>query len=416
MNPTNFNMQNGVNLNRRYNFRLGKVVPLGLACVVSTVLTGCAYNSQMASATMPTVKPIYITHGSDTADSYYDLGKYYFWQNRLVKAQEAFQHALELKPNSVDALNGLGAVYDRLGQFEDAQRFYRLALGITPEAAYIWANLGYSLLLQGRVVMAVALLEKTVKMDPSNTMAAHHLALANEKVAKLAAISPEIRNGLPVLASATIHLPEESVDTYTKLKPSAAQEAKPDKSSIVTIIPHESVKYSNVIQAVVPAKNSSADSVLPRQNVMAVHSETCTARLATLSALPVANNPSDESYAAPVSTEATVPTFGKIRIEISNGNGVNGMARALRAAMKPDGVNVTRLTNALPFNKPHTVIICANEMQQAAKTLARLLPGSPSITIGSTAYRNVEIRVVLGADAVLAWNNGKQVNVAALDK
>lgn len=415
MNPTNFDMQNVVNLNRLYGFRLGKAVSIGLACALST---GCAYNPPMTSATMPTVKPIYIAHGSDAVDRYYTLGKYYFWQNRLVKAQEAFQQALKIQPNSVDALNGMGAVYDRFGQFEDAQRFYRQALSITPEAAYIWANLGYSLLLEGRVVMAVALLEKTVKMDPSNTMAAHHLALANEKLAKLAAISPEIRNGLPILASTAIHFPEESAAAYTKLKPSiAAEEAKPDGSSVVTVIPHESVKYSNVIQAVVPARNRSPDTVLSRQHVAstASHSEINAVR-ATMASVAKPDVSHHESYVSSVSREVVTPAFGRIRVEISNGNGVTGMAKALKIAMKPDGVNVTRLTNALPFNKPHTVIICANEMQQVAKALARLLPGNPSITIASVVNRNVEIRVVLGEDAVMAWSNSKESKVAALDK
>jgi hypothetical protein len=92
------------------------------------------------------------------------------------------------------------------------------------------------------------------------------------------------------------------------------------------------------------------------------------------------------------------------------------MARALRTVMKTEGVNVTRVTNALPFNKSRTVIICSNETIEAAKAITHLLPGNPSVTIGSTAYRNVEIRVVLGADAALAWNNSKKVNLAALGK
>jgi len=413
MKPTNCNMQDGYELSGRHSFRLGKAASLGLACIISTIFTGCAYNSEMTSVAMPTIKPIYITHGSDTADSYYTLGKYYFWQNRSDKAQEAFQQALKLQPDSVDALNGLGAVYDRLGQFEAAQRSYRLALGKAPEAAYIWANLGYSLLLQGRAATAVALLEKAVELDPANTMARRHLTLATEEAARLAASSPEVRQELPIVATTTNHLPEEHAAANMKSKPSIlAEEANSAKNSIVTIIPHESVKYSDVIQAVVPVRNTSLDPVQPNP---AIASHTAPVAMAAPSA-PAANYPPHGSYVSPVSTEAAMPTFGRTRIEISNGNGVNGMARALRTTMKSEGVNVTRVTNALPFNKPRTVIICANEMKETAKAIARLLPGNPSVTIGSTAYRNVEIRVVLGADAALVWNNSKKVIVAALDK
>lgn len=430
-------------------FRLNRAATLGLAGIISTLFTGCAYNSEMTNAAMPVIKPIYITHGSETAASYYTLGKYYFWQNRFDKAQEAFQHALLLQPSNVDALNGLGSVYDRLGQFESAQRAYRLALGKAPEASYIWANLGYSLMMQGRPVTAAALLEKAVKLDPANKMARRNLALATEEASKLAARSPGIKQDLPVVAS-TVQPSEKPAAVETASKTTIlAEESKPaEKSkgdSIITVIPHESVQYSAVIKAVVAVRNTSPVSIQPNPTMaltedthaapivkaeVAQTEETAPSIIADVTSMskadaaPVvvaaASVQADEvypphwSYPTPAPIENAVPDFGKTRIEISNGNGVNGMARALRANLKPEGVNVTRVTNDRPFNKSRTVIICSNEMKETARELARLIPGNPNITIGSTAYRNVEIRVVLGADAALAWNNNNKFIVAAL--
>jgi len=415
MKPTNCNKRDG---HERHSFHLGKTAPLALAGIIGTLFTGCAYNSETGSAAKPTIKPIYVVHGSETADGYYALGKYYFWQNRFDKAQEAFQQALKLQPGSVDALNGLGAAHDRLGQFEDAQRSYRLALGVAPEAAHVWANLGYSLLLQGRAVTAAAVLEKAVNLDPANTMARRHLALATEAAAKLAAASPETGQELPVVASTT-HPPEVPVAAETQSKPSILAEAKPAGNSIATIVPHARVMYSDVVRSIVSARHASPDPAQPNRKATAVasHDETRAApvAMAAPSAPPAANYPPHAPYVSPVSMESAVHSFDRTRIEISNGNGVNGMARALRTVMKSEGVNVTRVTNAIPFNKPRTVIVCTNEGKETAKAIARLLPGNPSISIGSTAYRNVEIRVVLGADAALAWNNSKKVSVAALD-
>lgn len=418
MKPKYCNKQDRHELTGRYSFRFSKAASLGLAGIISTLFTGCAYNSELSSAVMPTIKPIYIVRSSETADSYYTLGKYYFWQNRFDKAQEAFQQALKLHPNSVDALNGLGASYDRLGQFEAAQRSYRLALDVAPESAYIWANLGYSMLLQGRGVTAVAVLEKAIKLDPANSMARRHLALATEAAANVAASSPEGGQALPVVASTT-YPPEEPAAAETKSKPSTlAEESKPAGNAIIAIIPHESVKHSDVIQDVSPVRNASPVTVQSKSNVTAIasHAEipARSAAMATPSASPAASHLSRSSYVLTVSMKAAVHNFDRTRVEISNGNGVNGMARALRTVMKSEGVNVTRVTNAIPFNKTRTVIICADEKKETAQAIARLLPGNPSVTIASTAYRNVEIRVVLGADAALAWNNSKKVNVAAL--
>lgn len=414
MEPTNCNIRVIPELTKRHPFC--NAASIGLAGIIGSLFSGCSHNPEVIGAALPDVKPIYITRSADTVDGYYALGKYYYWQNRFDKAQEAFEKALKLQVDSVDALNALGVVYDRLGQFEAAQRSYRLALRTAPEAAYIWANLGYSLLLEGQPVMAAAMYEKALTLDPANDIARRQLALATEQAAKSAASAPATGQELPVVASAAPVL-KESDAAGSKSRPSILTEgSKPAGASIVSIVPHENVTHSNVIQTVSTVGNASPDLVQPKQPATAVArndvSITYPIAMATRAVQPPAHDRVHASSASPVLDEATAPA--RARVEISNGNGVNGMARALKSVMKAEGVNVTRVTNALPFNKSRTIIICSNETIEAAKTITRLLPGKPSVAIGSTAYRNVEIRVVLGADAALAWNNSKRINLTAL--
>lgn len=392
---------------RKSNCTLQHAAVLGLAGMTGALFTACSYFPDLRASAAPSIKPVFITRSADTAHSFYDLGKYYFWQNRFDKAREAFEQALKLQANNVDALNGLGAVHDRLGQFDAAQQAYRQALAVAPEAAHIWANLGYSLLLQGRPDMAIASLEKAIALDAANTVARQHLAQAAEASAKLAARAPSIP--APVADSPT-QAPEAPTATDTISKPLMLVESvKPMGAALVTVMPRVRATHSNLMTVSyarpVPAEQQAPASV----------------RIADTRAAPVAMTAAAPQPPAPkaapvVSATPAALNFGRTRIEISNGNGVNGMARALSAAMKMEGANVTRVTNALPFDKPRTTIICANDVKGAADAIAKLLPGNPDIRLGSTAERNVDIRVVLGADAARIWSSSKKVVLATLDK
>src|SRR5687767_1972656 len=80
----------------------------------------------------------------------YGAGKRHLVEGATGLAIDAFRHAVRLDPKSIDALNGLAAAYDRIGRFDLSRRYYEQALGIEPNAQFILANLGYSLMMQGR--------------------------------------------------------------------------------------------------------------------------------------------------------------------------------------------------------------------------------------------------------------------------
>lgn len=102
------------------------------------------------------------------------------------------------------------------------------------------------------------------------------------------------------------------------------------------------------------------------------------------------------------STSGPGPILAKLRIEISNGNGVRGMARAMGTELKRDGVNVTRVTNAKPFNRQRTVIYADTNTMDSARALGKMLPVPPKVVVASVKHRKVDVRVVIGTDLVLA--------------
>ena len=111
----------------------------------------------------------------------YAQGKQHLAEGRFGLAVLHFRAALAESPESVEALNGLGAAFDRMGRFDLAQRAYGRALALAPQDAPSLNNLGYSFLLQGRYDLAVAYLR-----EASLQLEADARILANRRLAETA--------------------------------------------------------------------------------------------------------------------------------------------------------------------------------------------------------------------------------------
>lgn len=92
---------------------------------------------------------------------------------------------------------------------------------------------------------------------------------------------------------------------------------------------------------------------------------------------------------------ATAP-LAHARLEISNGNGITGMARALSRRIDEPGVQVTRLSNQPGFAVRHTRIEYEATHIDAARRLALRLGTAQLKEVGSGAPAN--LRLVLGRD------------------
>lgn len=443
--------------------KLRRVVGVMLTTGLISGLAGCALNDTQhsAEATLygkPQISAMpLLVRGDGTSEGRYALGKYYYFQDRLDKAGAAFEDSLRLDPSNIDAMNGLASVYDRLGKFDVAEKIYRAVLKIQPDAAYVWANLGYSLILRGDKTAAVYPLQQAVRIDPANTVARNYLASlgAETKVAQVGAAKPA-----PVQAasaetaapsSAPANAPASGMAAEMKPAVAAAQppvlqaqsvrrgnvtvaeNAAQAAGSITPLMNSKVVDPSRVTMVVprsIPAKADTAEdeAVGVRVPAMAAGNSPQSTRQAIASdsdrnpaitgaraTIPSTRARTDSAQASGGAYAALPAALSGLRIEVSNGNGVEGMARAIGKEIRHAGVNVARITNAKPFDKPRTFIVCKYELRTEAARLAAVLPGKPKIMFGSTVYRRVDMRVVLGADSALAWNqpSAKRVFVAS---
>jgi Flp pilus assembly protein TadD len=135
---------------------------LGAAAVgLAMVDAGAA---EAATRSLPEVQPAHSPVPATSGDAYQD-GRTLLAAGDTAGAIAAFRTALVASPQSVDAMNGLGVAYDRIGRFDLSRSWYDTALAIDPTAIPVLNNLGYSLYLQGSYAAAIPLLQQVVDSD-----------------------------------------------------------------------------------------------------------------------------------------------------------------------------------------------------------------------------------------------------------
>ena len=115
---------------------------------------------------------------------------------------------------------------------------------------------------------------------------------------------------------------------------------------------------------------------------------------ATMKAMPA------PTPARPANPTAAMPVLpAPVRLEISNGNGINGAAARLARSLSVEGLKTVRLTNMKNFDVPISRIEYQREQQVMAESLSERL-GLP-LKAQNEKFPRADMRIVLGHDATL---------------
>ncbi|ACF14762.1 TPR repeat-containing protein [Chloroherpeton thalassium ATCC 35110] len=95
----------------------------------------------------------------------FQLGSAYLRKQEYEKAIEFYKAALEIKPNTVDALNALGVCYLNLERYNEAISVLKLAIDYDPSKPQIYSNLGTAYFSSDRFQDAIAAFEKAVSLN-----------------------------------------------------------------------------------------------------------------------------------------------------------------------------------------------------------------------------------------------------------
>jgi hypothetical protein len=101
----------------------------------------------------------------------------------------------------------------------------------------------------------------------------------------------------------------------------------------------------------------------------------------------------------PSPVEPTPPNLGSVRVEITNGNGVTGMAAWLASRLRDNGFgNARYLSNLPPYKSTGTVVYYRAGFAAHAREVARRMPQAVEVPLQSGDAWRGDVRVVIGHD------------------
>jgi tetratricopeptide (TPR) repeat protein len=97
------------------------------------------------------------------AENYKNLGNAYFVGLKYNKALEAYNNAIDIKPNYYEAWKDKGVVLSNLGRHDESIKAFNKVLEITPKAYEDWNNKALALYALGRPVLLKHLIPRVLQ-------------------------------------------------------------------------------------------------------------------------------------------------------------------------------------------------------------------------------------------------------------
>lgn len=375
-------------------------VPRGqssIAVAVMVAMAGCATPVPQASKSWIIEPTVGITHTLKNSEAYYTLGRVHDGSLAWDKAVDAYRKAIAADAQNIEAYNALGVSLARAGRLADAETTLRQAVALAPDRAHVRSNLGYVLLLAGKPKDAVTELRAAVEQDRGNTMAASNLRRAmGESDSDLPVSAPA--SDAPA-AGRSVNPHSATAVTISVPAPITVAEVQGPATATVDILLPLTTASLPAPPAMGGATTARAASTVPALKMIDTPTVSSIEGKSTLARGAITTEPSVNSGPPPIPSHKR-PDAPAVRLEISNGNGVPGMASRVGRWLATQGEDDSRLTNQRPFVQQTTVVQYRAGQEAAAQRIARALPAHAVAASEPSPGLRSDVRVVLGHDWV----------------
>lgn len=127
-----------------------------------------------------------------------ELGDVYWSLGRYADSAKAYQQAVKLNPQYVEAWRELGESYEAMMSFDDAIAAYRQALKLNANSPELWCSLGQALVQQEQHFDAIGALRKSIQLKSEHAPAWSTLGHAYFKQNKLQDAANALRESLRI--------------------------------------------------------------------------------------------------------------------------------------------------------------------------------------------------------------------------
>lgn len=359
--------------------------------------------NKQAVVTEYAIQPVLrIHHSSDqNAATYYQLAKYHLEHGNSEFARSAFEASILLDGRQLEARNGLAALNAIQGRLDEAKNLFLQIVTDFPQASHPYNNLGYIYYLQNNYDTAVQNLQQALVLDSGNDRARYNLNVVQIALAKNG-VQSNVALTLPPNPPSLTSLPTPSTQTISTEQTEpvltlAAADARTQGLAIISppLQPQSRMKVVQLLPNVYELKlRSATETVLTDLRI-----EKSPVSLAQ-SLSPPARAIVNALEKAITKTLAKVRDVNASRIEVANGNGVNGLAKRVSKVLGQQGIAVSILTNELPYKQQATKIQYRRGYEQTAMRLKNAMQGHALLDSSPNLSGNIDVRLVLGKDVL----------------
>jgi Tfp pilus assembly protein PilF len=308
-----------------------------------------------------------------SADEHYARGRSLHLARRYDEAIAAYQAALQTDRAHVNARNGLATAYAEQRDFDRAIPIWReltrgASMASGASTAFLFGNLGHAYFLNGQYDEALAALEKACLLDPLNHRTWQGLGETLQQLGQGERAAQMLRQA-SALRDHDFHADYAAAEGGARL-PAIEQALKTPQR------PDQDWAFVEV--------TSRPDGMLELHRVVPARSAS-----PAMPAAPVLP-------AAPSTPKADSSLPAVVALEISNGNGHQGLARLMSRQLHDADVKVVRLTNEKGFAVRQTHIEYQPAFRGVAERLAKRFGASKPVEVSMTGRANV--RLVIGRD------------------
>jgi tetratricopeptide (TPR) repeat protein len=319
-----------------------------------------------------------------------------------------------ISPFFVKAYNALGVSYDQLWDFKKAIHSYKLAIKLDPNLNYVYNNLGFAYLLSGDYDRAIDAFQKAITLDKQNKRFRNNLGLAYAKKGAYELALAQFRlTGDEFSANyklGQILFKEGKYEVARKYNAKSFQtktsnHATPSVSSVgVEKDSQAKIIQKSIRQTSGPAQQQDRTGVKRISsdfNPKSIQSGLSGAPGISENQMSSIKNNKDVSKISQKEQRKNKDFAVEVEIEISNGNGVNGMANRLGNYLRQKGFKVTRSKNANCFNHETTKIFYYSSQVQDVSRLLQEIPGHcDKKNLIELEHLGNHIKILIGKDMI----------------
>jgi Tfp pilus assembly protein PilF len=368
------------------------------AAIGAVLLFGCT--SPPAIPGMEVMPVMSVRHGGEQAAGYWELGRFYEAQDRPELAVDAYRKALALDATQVEAHSALGMIYASQQRLELARIEFAAAVALAPRSARLHNNLGYVLYLQGNPKAAIVAFERAAALDRDNPRTWNNLGLALAQAGDTGASRDAFARASTMGVTPAPVAQASAADALALAKDRGVirpvvADAAANAAAAARLESGKEATPASTAFAPAPAATVAMTAVehAPLPQTMETAAES---RLVALSP-NVYELKWPQASVAPVAVLPT-PAAQAYRLEVANGNGINGMARRVGQMLAAIGWPTVRLTNQKPFVEQVTQIQYREGYATSAMALRKVVPGMPNAAPSAALRADTDVRLVLGRD------------------